>query len=263
MSSVLKRAALRFLPDRLLAAAKRRHYYRLLTRTTRMDEPEMDVLRLLARPGDRVLDIGANVGAYTKCLAERVGPRGRVISVEPVPATFAILAYNVRRCGFRNVDLVRCAVSDRTGDVRMHVPSYATGGENFYQAHIVDDAASGGSESFSVPAATVDSIVAAHGGGTVSLIKCDVEGRELSCVQGASGTIERSRPAWLIEVSGDPDAHTSSAAELCRSLAEAGYGIYTYDGRGLRTRRRGETAVNYFFLAETHRGLLRGAGVLV
>ncbi|MBK1706772.1 hypothetical protein [Halochromatium glycolicum] len=37
----------------------------------------------LARPGDRILDVGANIGYYSVLLAERVGAGDQVIAVEP------------------------------------------------------------------------------------------------------------------------------------------------------------------------------------
>ncbi|KAG2435614.1 hypothetical protein HYH02_011904 [Chlamydomonas schloesseri] len=47
------------------------------------------------RPGDTVIDVGANTGLFTMQAAEAVGPSGRVVSLEPVPATHALLAANV------------------------------------------------------------------------------------------------------------------------------------------------------------------------
>jgi FkbM family methyltransferase len=40
----------------------------------------------LARSGDCVWDIGANVGFYTRQFLDRVGPSGHVVAIEPVPA---------------------------------------------------------------------------------------------------------------------------------------------------------------------------------
>jgi hypothetical protein len=39
----------------------------------------------------------------------------------------------------------------------------------------------------------------------VTFIKCDVEGHELAVVSGGKKFFERSKPAWLMEVGGDPD----------------------------------------------------------
>lgn len=50
-------------------------------------------------PGDWALDIGANVGHYTKRMSDLAGPEGRVIAFEPVPDTFAVLCANAQARG--------------------------------------------------------------------------------------------------------------------------------------------------------------------
>ncbi len=48
-------------------------------------EPEHALLPQLIGAGDWALDIGANVGHYTKRLSELLGGSGRVIAFEPIP----------------------------------------------------------------------------------------------------------------------------------------------------------------------------------
>jgi FkbM family methyltransferase len=50
--------------------------------------------RIALRPGDVVLDVGANVGAFARMAAEAVGCSGRVVCYEPVPAAAEALALN-------------------------------------------------------------------------------------------------------------------------------------------------------------------------
>src|SRR3954451_10004273 len=45
--------------------------------------------------GMTVFDVGANFGYYTLLFADAIGPRGRVIAIEPVPATADFLADSV------------------------------------------------------------------------------------------------------------------------------------------------------------------------
>src|SRR5206468_2890137 len=68
----LKRAVAR-MPT--LDLALKRTWYRWQIRTGRFrsDEPEFDALDQLVHEGDWVLDIGANVGTFTRRLSELVG----------------------------------------------------------------------------------------------------------------------------------------------------------------------------------------------
>src|SRR5579884_668868 len=52
--------------------------------------------RAIVAPGATVIDIGANIGAHTLPLAACVGPRGRVVAVEPTGYAFARLCEHVR-----------------------------------------------------------------------------------------------------------------------------------------------------------------------
>ena len=95
-------------------------------------EPDALRCRYLINRGDRVVDVGANIGAYTKLLSEWVGPEGLVLLLsEPIPETCSYLQNNVRKFGMGNVVVHNAAVSSRPGELKMCVPS-----SNFYQARI-------------------------------------------------------------------------------------------------------------------------------
>ena len=94
---LLKRTAWKILPQSTIQLIKKRHYLRLLRSPLLEKEPELRVVRHLVKPGDTIIDIGANVGVYTKILSELVGPEGHVYSIEPFPSTFEILCFNLRK----------------------------------------------------------------------------------------------------------------------------------------------------------------------
>ena len=247
----LKRFALRFLPDRVLQRIKKTHYAAKLRATTDDREPDLKVVRHLVPPGGVAVDLGANFGVYTRFLSELVGATGQVYSVEPVPLTFEILASNVRALGLANVELLNVAVSSADGAVRMEVPRYASGGENFYEAHIVADEGVEDRRCVPVEARSLDSLFG-HLRDGIDFIKCDVEGHELSALKGAVDLLRKVKPAWLIEVSGSPDNEQSPAREVFALLAERGYEPFWFDGTRLRPRQTGERSVNYFFLTRRH-----------
>jgi len=73
------------------------------------------------RPGDVVLDIGANIGYYTLIFARLVGERGRVYAFEPDPTNFRLLKKNVRANGYQNVIFVKKAVADSSGSMPLYL----------------------------------------------------------------------------------------------------------------------------------------------
>jgi ubiquinone/menaquinone biosynthesis C-methylase UbiE len=92
MKRRLKKLAAR-LPLRWQQELKRRYFANQIRKHSfRAPEPEFEMLSPMVSAGDWVLDVGANIGQYTLRLSELVGESGRVISFEPVPETFELLA---------------------------------------------------------------------------------------------------------------------------------------------------------------------------
>src|SRR5258707_10347990 len=54
-----------------------------------------DLARQFVHPGDTIWDIGANVGLFTIAAAQRAGPNGNVISIEPDPWLAALLRRSI------------------------------------------------------------------------------------------------------------------------------------------------------------------------
>ena len=232
---VLKSLALRRLPDPVLQRVKMWHYTRTLRAFRDADEPDLCVVRHLVQPGTTAVDLGASIGIYTRVLSELVEATGAVVSVEPMPETFAALAASIRALSLHNVTAINAAVSDHAGILHMAPHAYATGGANYYRAHVVKE---GGT---AVQARTLDEIVGSRT--RVDFVKCDVEGHELAVLAGATRLLERQRPAWLVEVSDDG---------VIALLERNGYATYWYDGITLRRRAAGDRSINFFFLTDAH-----------
>lgn len=76
---------------------------------------ELHLVRLLeARlgPGMAFLDVGAHIGYFTVLASTLVGPSGRVVAVEPDPASVELLRANLARHGCTNVDVLALAAWD-------------------------------------------------------------------------------------------------------------------------------------------------------
>lgn len=164
----------------------RRARYALLIRAGRFrsDEPEFTRLGEWVRPGDCVLDVGANVGHYTLELARQVGPGGHVFAIEPVPDTFSMLVSNIRAAGVPNVTPLRLAASDGYGMTHMSMPN------NDPYCSRIDSA--GDIPAYRCP---VDALNLPR----IAFAKIDAERHEASVLRGMMALLDRDRPTILVE----------------------------------------------------------------
>ena len=243
---------LRWMPEILLEELKKIHYLSVLKDFSEDNEPDLKVIKYLVKQDDYVIDIGANIGVYTKILANLVGPKGRVYSVEPINLTYKILCRNISKLGLNNVIPLNYAISDSKHKATMKIPHYERGGENYYRASVTNSTFSGAKYRYlNVLCTSIDSefLDIAH---KVTFIKCDVEGHELNCLQGAKKLLAKIKPAWLIEVSDDPDVKGSPGQQLFAILKQNQYIPYLFDHGLLRRRTKGENNTNFFFLTDNH-----------
>lgn len=255
---ILKSLVVSMLPETILLPLKKIHYRRFLKTASEDDEPDLKIVKCLVAAGDTAIDIGANIGLFTLFLSRFVGEKGKVYSFEPIGVTYKVLSSNMSSLKAGNVNLFNYGISDKNCSARMEIPKYASGGENFYQAHLVDSTSEGKSgRHIDVKMMTLDSLLPTLGG-TVGFIKIDVEGHELSAINGGLRLLSDHMPALLIEISGNPDEGDSSAARIFFQLSKYGYSPYLFDGNNLKPRVAGDRSINYFLLAEKHLKSLKG-----
>ncbi|WP_375414853.1 FkbM family methyltransferase [uncultured Bradyrhizobium sp.] len=133
---------------------------------------ELDFLRAHTPAGGVFVDIGANAGTYALPLARHVGPRGRVIAVEPHPVMVARLAFNQAASASGNLALIAAAAGAADGELMIE-----TDHENYGASHIYPDAGEH-SSAIRVPAMRLLRILQDQGVDRVDSLKIDVEGYE-------------------------------------------------------------------------------------
>jgi FkbM family methyltransferase len=141
------------------------------------DEP-LAFFRHYLKPGDVVVDVGANIGDTVLAAAAQVGPTGRVIAIEPHPRTFRYLQDNVALNRVNNVETIGVAAGAAPGTV-------AFSNDRRDDMNRVD----GGP--LQVRVERLDDLVRAVG--KVALLKIDVEGYEKFVLEGAPSLLQRTR----------------------------------------------------------------------
>jgi FkbM family methyltransferase len=80
------------------------------------------VIAALLRPGDTMVDVGAHIGTMTIPAARAVGPRGRVVAVEPGERASGLLRRSLHINSLTEyVTLHECAAGAATGEAMLHL----------------------------------------------------------------------------------------------------------------------------------------------
>jgi FkbM family methyltransferase len=146
------------------------------------DRPERELLRKILSQGAVVVDVGANIGIYTKFLSRCVDPTGLVHSFEPSPDNFKRLSAAIR--DLSNVRLTQAAVGERSGECKLYVSDKLNVDHRAYQA-----------DGYSRRAVSTEMVALDDyfkPGERVDLIKMDIQGYELHALRGATRVLEEN-----------------------------------------------------------------------
>lgn len=157
-------------------------------------EPKITwVCSRIVRPGDTVVDIGANIGIISLLLAALVGRNGRVYSFEPLPQMVSLLSRSIERNGIENLHLQAVALGSVDGELEISVPRRNYGAASFVTAREWDD-----SFRITVPVRTLSHALTGKPLDHVRLVKIDVEGFEPEVFEGAAELFETKPPDAIV-----------------------------------------------------------------
>lgn len=147
-----------------------------------------NALGSLLRPGDRSVDVGANVGLFSVRMAKLVGPLGRVDCFEPDPEVAEVLQANLDQNWLASRATVHAgALAGESGSLtfRRHPSMRMLSGKPDVANN---DHAERAGETFSVPKWRLDQLASAVL--PTRLVKIDVEGAETEVLDGMTGLLE-------------------------------------------------------------------------
>ena len=149
---------------------------------------EMEFMRSRVRAGHTVLDVGANIGWFSLFGAALVGPRGRVIAVEPERRNLSLLRANLWRNGCVQVSVLPIAAGSRRGFIGLQRNELNRGDHQVgLEREPVHDL---------VPMARLDELLA---GVRLDFVKVDTQGFDHEVIAGLSGCLAAGEPTILSE----------------------------------------------------------------
>jgi FkbM family methyltransferase len=154
----------------------------------------------LIKENDIVLDIGANIGAHSLIFSQLVGTGGKVIAFEPTSYACQKLYHNMdlnqdlrSRIQVKQWMLVASSSEKLEPAIYSSWPlADANDLHNQHRGRLMDTSGA--------TAVTLDEAVHQLGLKRVDFIKLDVDGHELSVIQGALGVLKEFRPKIILEL---------------------------------------------------------------
>lgn len=185
----------------------------------RQDAAEIGLLKTIIKPGDTILDIGANIGFYAKILSDLTGARGKVYCFEPDSTNFSYLQKAVK--DHKNISTFNMAVSDAESVLKVYKSKLLNVDHRTYPVNNYDSIEE-------VKANSIDNLISSGTIQPANIIKIDIQGYELVAFKGMKKLLSESRDLKIVAEfwpHGFMRAG-SSAIELFDFFGSLGYSIY-------------------------------------
>ncbi|MBN9294791.1 MAG: FkbM family methyltransferase [Flavobacteriia bacterium] len=189
---------------------------------------------------DHVLDIGANLGYYTRMFLKAVGGNGKVYAVEPVKPFYENITYFLGN--HRNLVLYNYALGTEEKEIQLSVPDQygylRTGLPKVYDENNPPSA----EKLLLFPAKMIRGSILFREIQRLDYLKMDVEGYEKYIIPEIKELLERTFPCIQIEISGD------SKPFVEETLFTLGYETYFYKDGQLTQQPVADYAQDYFYI---------------
>lgn len=171
------------------------------------------------KPGDTLIDVGANIGCVTAAGSLAVGETGHVYSVEPHPQTYKHLQKTIAINHCANVTSLNVALGAEAGIV------------NFTDEPRKDDnncVAQNAESGIRVPCMTLASLVDEHSISRIAVMKIDVEGFEMQVLQGAQSMLQKVDSIYIEVLEHTLQKFGSCSADVIRLLQSHGFRCFYF-----------------------------------
>lgn len=187
--------------------------------------PELMYLYEIIHQDDFVIDIGANLGYYSKQVKRIIAKgQGQLLAVEPIPLFAEVWRSNVGES--ERIKLENAALGAEHQKVKMGIPIVDGVVRHGLTSVIDENNDHTNTKEFDVIMKIGDEVVNSWSSNRVDFIKCDVEGYEQYVIPHLKNTIEKHYPLFQIELGGKENKEN-----VIRFLTNLGYHTYILNGK--------------------------------
>jgi len=152
----------------------------------KQDAFEIELLKKHIKPGDNVLDIGANIGFYATILSDIVGEKGKIHCFEPDATNFAHLKKTTT--SYKNIIINNKAVGPKTEKIKIYTSKELNVDHRTYKPEEYD-------AEIEIDAVSIDDYLKDV---KVNFIKMDIQGFEMEAMKGMKETLKNNPNVKMI-----------------------------------------------------------------
>jgi FkbM family methyltransferase len=194
------------------------------------------------------MDIGSNVGLRS---VYSLSTSRNTILIDPNPEVNKITKSMIELNGFKNYSVEQIGLSDSEigGELKFYISSSAYM-SSFNKEHAAQDKIVG---EIIIPVTSIDKYIASKPEVKPGILKIDVEGFEMNVLKGAKNTLEKYKPAIVIEIL-DMGENRNAIVDYLAQFSYKPYFLFNKDEKMLKPLIKGEqiTNHNYLFVANSN-----------
>ena len=183
-------------------------------------EDEIKFVRKLIKPGMQIIDIGANYGCYALTMAKLAEADGKLWAFEPAASTASYLQQGIEANGLGQVQLIRAALSNQTGEASFFTQANA-------ELNSLNKGIAGHEQTETVPVYRLDDCMDTYGWTDIDFLKMDAEGEEARILEGGEKFFQTLSPLVMFELKhGEAKQGEGIDEGLIQSFLDLGYEPY-------------------------------------
>jgi len=140
--------------------------------------------------GNCVIDCGANVGEFSLIAAKKIGPLGKVISIEPEKMNIIQLKENFL---LNNFKILNMAVSDKSGTAEFY--DHGVSGSSCLDPNLLGKPVT---KTSTISVTTIDDVIDSLKINNIDMLKLDIEGYEYEAFLGCKKAFSKNKISKIV-----------------------------------------------------------------